>query len=80
LGCIELGLAKPVRRTRLAHRGGRPVRRKRRPTAAVDKPAAAGCSEGRRGLCGHRARVGAAKSALPAIDAEGALQARPAAQ
>ena len=32
-------LRTPPRQTRVAHRGGRSVRRKRRPTAAVDKPA-----------------------------------------
>ena len=32
-------LLRSPRQTRVAHRGGRPVRRKRRPTAAVDNPA-----------------------------------------
>ena len=39
-GCQELARRSAARQTRVAHRGGRSVRRKRRPTAAVDNPAA----------------------------------------
>jgi len=38
-GCQQVGARSAGHRTRVAHRGGRPVRRKRRPPAAVDNPA-----------------------------------------